>query len=117
MSLQPNLFSPPVAQPHAKVRAEASYPDGAGWKEPTTSREAAASLDAGTLRSAVRACLASHGPMTADECARLIGMTVLAIRPRFSELRAKGDLVDTGERRLNVSGKRAAVWAYRQGPR
>lgn len=91
-------------------RIEARYPDTAGWKEPTTSREAAESVDASTLRAAVRQCLAAHGAMTTDECAQQLGISILAIRPRFSELRAVGEVVDTGERHVNVSGKRAVVW-------
>lgn len=90
--------------------ALATYPEGAGWKEPTTSREAAATVDASTLRRAVWACLAVHGAMTADECASRLRQSVLAIRPRFSELRALGEIADTGVRHLNASGKRAMVW-------
>jgi hypothetical protein len=86
------------------------YPVDAGWKEPTTSREAAAATDASTLRRAVRQCLAVSGAMTADECAGRLGLSILAIRPRFSELRALGELTDTGQRHLNNSGKRAIVW-------
>jgi hypothetical protein len=86
------------------------YPTGPGWKEPSTSREAAASVDASTLRLAVRGCLDRHGAMTADECAARLGLSVLTIRPRFSELKARGEIADTGQRRRNASGKRASVW-------
>jgi hypothetical protein len=47
---------------------------------------------------------------TADECAGYLGETILSIRPRFSELRAFGLIEDTGDRRLNDSGRRATVW-------
>jgi hypothetical protein len=86
------------------------YPSGPGWKEPSTSREAAASVDASSLRTAVRDCLARYGAQTADECAARLELSVLTIRPRFSELKAKGEIADTGRRRLNQSGKKAAVW-------
>jgi hypothetical protein len=86
------------------------YPDAAGWKEPTTSQAAAASVDASHLRAVVRECLAMHGALTADECAARLGLSVLTIRPRFSELRAKGEITDTGIRHFNRSGKRAIVW-------
>ena len=89
------------------------YPETAGWKEPTTSREAAATVDAPTLRAAVRACLKQHGAMTTDECAAHLGLSVLAIRPRFSELRALEEIADSGERHVNRSGRRAIVWARR----
>ena len=91
-------------------QVEAGYPAAAGWKEPTTSREAAATTDASTLRRVVRQCLAVSGAMTADECAERLSESVLAIRPRFSELRALGEITDTGERHTNTSGKRAIVW-------
>jgi len=35
---------------------------------------------------------------------------VPAVQPRFSELRALGSIVDTGERRQNDSGRNAIVW-------
>lgn len=86
------------------------YPEGAGYKEPTTSREAAESIDASTLRDQVFQCLLRHGPMTTDECAARLSLSVLAVRPRFSELRALGHIADSGVRRENQSGRRAAVW-------
>lgn len=89
---------------------EAHYPEVAGWKEPTTSREAAETVEVSLLQRAVCGCLDAHGAMTADECAAQLGLSILAIRPRFSELRALGLILDTGERHLNRSGKRAAVW-------
>ncbi len=51
------------------------------------------------------------GPATADETANSLGKSILAIRPRFSELRAQGRIVDTGGRRRNDSSNhRAIVW-------
>jgi len=91
------------------IEAE-TYPESAGWKEPTTSQAAAATVDASRLRAVVRECLAIHGAMTADECASRLHLSVLTIRPRFSELRAKGEITDTGIRHFNTSGKRAIVW-------
>ena len=85
------------------------YPDAAGYKEPTTSAEAAATVDAATLRGKVLDVL-KHGPLTADECASWLGESILSIRPRLSELRALGLIRDTGERRENLSGKSAIVW-------
>ena len=40
----------------------------------------------------------------------MLGESVLAIRPRFSELRALGQITDTGARRINDSGRSAIVW-------
>jgi hypothetical protein len=54
--------------------------------------------------------------MTADECAAVLQRDVLSIRPRFSELRTRGTLEDSLERRVNQrSGKRAIVWRIRSG--
>jgi predicted ArsR family transcriptional regulator len=51
--------------------------------------------------------------MTADECADTIGMSVLSIRPRFTELHRRGAIEETGELRHNRSGRRAKVWQRR----
>lgn len=47
---------------------------------------------------------------TADEIAAALGESILAIRPRCSELKAKGVIYATGTRRKNASGMSAAVW-------
>jgi len=48
--------------------------------------------------------------MSADQCAYVLGRSVLSIRPRFSELNAADLIEDSGTRTLNDSGKRAIVW-------
>jgi predicted ArsR family transcriptional regulator len=58
----------------------------------------------------------SLGPLTADEVADRVGATVLAIRPRISELARTGDIMDTGDRRPNASGHKAIVWKIRADP-
>ena len=63
-----------------------------------------------TIRYKVYSNLFNHGPQTADEVAGKLGISILSVRPRFSELAASGRLVDTGERRSNSSGKMAKVW-------
>lgn len=87
------------------------YPDKPGWREPETSKDAAAAIApiAGTLRAAVLAQLRAR-PGTVHEVAALLGYSVPAVQPRFSELRAKGLIVPTGIRRPNASGVRAHVW-------
>mgnify|MGYP000322982922 CR=1 FL=1 len=47
--------------------------------------------------------------LTADECAAVLGESVLSIRPRFSELLGAGLIRETGQRRRNASGKMADV--------
>ncbi len=98
---QPTLF---------ERRPPATYPEAAGYKTSGTSQEAAATVPAAFLREEVRRCLATHFPMTADECAATLQIDRLSIRPRFTELQRTGEVVDTGERRRNASGKRARVW-------
>lgn len=65
------------------------------------------------LQAAVLEALRTYGPMTADEIAVKVGETALAIRPRVTELGNAGLLVDTGDRRTNVSGRPATVWGRR----
>lgn len=89
---------------------EACYPESAGWKATDTSHEAAVTTDAATVRHLVVRWLRTHGPHTADETAAGLGLSLLTVRPRLSELRALDLVDDSGDRRLNVSGKRAIVW-------
>jgi predicted ArsR family transcriptional regulator len=87
-----------------------TYPVAAGFKGPAeTGRQAAQSIDAGTLRARVLAEL-SNGPGTADEIAFRLRVDKLSIRPRCSELAAMGKIEDSGVRRENSSGRRAVVW-------
>lgn len=90
------------------------FPDGLpGWKEPTTSRDAAKAMRgrSETLREAVLDLLGHCvAGLTPDEAAGLLNETVLAIRPRFSELSKAGLIVPTGSRRKNESGLAAKVW-------
>ncbi len=100
--MQPTLFDMP-ARPEP-------YPITAGWKGTDTSREAAETVNTAIVRVMVEAWLLTHGPHTADEVADALGIDRLTVRPRCSELRRLGRLEDTGERRLNLSGRRAIVW-------
>ena len=87
-----------------------TYPHTAGHKEPTTSKDAAATTDAPRLRGMVERALRVFGPMTADGVADNLALSCLSIRPRLSELRRLGKIAPTGERRANASGKLATVW-------
>jgi hypothetical protein len=88
------------------------YPEAPGWKSRDTAEEAAAEVapKAPRLRGLCLDTLRTAGNLTADECAARLGIDKLSIRPRFSELAATGDILDTGDRRLNASHKRAIVW-------
>ena len=101
-----------LRDPHAQLSL---FDRGPGWKEPTTSKEAAKAMAprASILRERALAALKAHGPMTADEVADRLGESVLAIRPRVSELVAAGLAVPTVLRRTNASGMSARVWSAR----
>lgn len=99
-----------------KVTVPDKYPETPGFKEPTTSRDAAEKIKPRvyTLRDQVLEIITGAGGrgMTADEVADAMKRTVLAIRPRLSELVA-GEKIQKhpdGDRRTNESGLLAAVW-------
>jgi predicted ArsR family transcriptional regulator len=98
---QPDLFS-------AKREV---YPATPGFKAEGTSRAAAEAMKprALTLREQVLSLLKSAA-LTADECAARLEKTVLAVRPRLSELSRIGSIEDTGRTRRNESGVQATVW-------
>jgi predicted ArsR family transcriptional regulator len=86
-----------------------AYPQSPGYSEPDTSKKAAETVDAGTLRAIVLDAIERIGPMTADECAGRLGMSILTVRPRFTELKAMSLIRDSGRRHPNSSGRMAKV--------
>jgi len=91
----------------------AIYPDIAGSKEHSigsASRKAAELVPAKALQRVVYADLRRHGDATADECAARLGMDILSIRPRFSELRRLGLVISTEARRPSSRGVSSTVW-------
>lgn len=99
MSAEPDLFS---------------YPRSPGFKERTTSRDTAIAIkdDAKILRELVIGCYERAGAigLTADACAALLNRSVLAVRPRVSELVADGKVVATERTAKNDSGRPARIW-------
>jgi hypothetical protein len=89
----------------------ADYPSIPGWKEGETSREAAEAiaLRARTLRRMCFNYLTTNPFHTADEVAGALGESPFAIRPRISELRKQGLVVNDG-RGVNISGRPAHRW-------
>jgi predicted ArsR family transcriptional regulator len=97
-----------------------TFEDGTGFKNLDTAEAAARRLShsgrAAELRKLVwGAYLNNPSGMTADECAEYLGLDRLSIRPRVSELFGDGQLVDSGTRRKNASGRGAAVFAVSTG--
>lgn len=99
MSAQPDLFGLDGRVP-------------AQW--PATSVAAAEALqpDAQTLRAEVLRAIRAAGPegLTADEAAARLRLSPFTTRPRCTELRGAGLIVDSGRRRANASGRAAIVW-------
>ena len=90
------------------------YPHVPASGKRDTSEAAAEAIapTAGTLRSKAYDALLSSGKFgfTADEVAEKIGVTILAGRPRITELSKQGMIKDSERRRQNASGKKAIVW-------
>jgi hypothetical protein len=101
------------------IENQARYPLAPGHKASATSKEAAQriAVKAGTLRQAVLVEYQRAHPagLTADEAALRLEQSVLAIRPRVTELKAASLIERTPERRLNTSGMYAHIW--RASPR
>lgn len=95
-----------------------TYPLFAGAKEKHgTSEQAAHEIEASgraaTLRGKVLTLFLDGHELTADECAERLGESVLAIRPRCSELFKAGSIEKTERRRVNAGGKGCRVFRRR----
>lgn len=90
------------------------YPLFAGFKESTTSRDAAQAIEAtgraATLRDKVEAFYATGRTGTADEVAAYLGESPFSLRPRVSELFRQGLIERTGERRASSEGRPSHVY-------
>jgi predicted ArsR family transcriptional regulator len=95
------------------------YPSSPGWKEPTSSKDAARAIKdrAKSVRQRVLAFLTNRYPasFTADEIAASLGESILTTRPRISELLSRGLIEPTEERRKNASGMSAHCWRAKGG--
>lgn len=93
-----------------------TYPNSPGHRGVDTSIAAAEAVKkrAPTLCAGVLLCLmANPDGLTADECAVMMGETVLSVRPRLTELKQLRQIVPAGIKRPNASGLMAAVWCLR----
>jgi hypothetical protein len=100
------------------------YPDAPGHRGVETSEEAAQALapKCGRLQRLTLEAIGQRGAtgFTFEEAANDLELDFRSIQPRISELRSKGLVVDSGQRRRNASGKRAIVWTlpeYREAAR
>ena len=91
-----------------------TYPDAPGHRNVETSVAAADALASklGRLQRMAEMTIrdaGTHG-LTADELAARLEMDRWSIQPRTSELKRKGLVRDSGQRRPNSTGKMAIVW-------
>lgn len=104
---QLNFFGPPSDL--------GEYPDLPGHRGVDTSAAAAAAIapDLGRLQRLVLDAIAEAGArgLTAHELAEATRLPREAAQPRISELRKKGRVADSGQRRFNASGRRAIAWS------
>ena len=92
--------------------------DQIGFKDsPTETSQAAAesmAAQAPHLRVKVlEAIRAAKDGLTADEVAAKLDLSILSVRPRVTELRKGGLIIQSCERRPNASGRSATVWVSR----
>lgn len=88
-----------------------SYPDAPGFKARETSRAAAEAIapHALSLRARVYDEL-KKGPGSPEQLAKRLREPVMNIRPRCSQLAAKGLIKDSGTRAKAMGGRQAIVW-------
>lgn len=93
------------------------YPITPGAQPRETSHAAAghAARTAPRLRALALAAVRGSQGLTADEVARQLGLSILSIRPRLTELARLGKVRDSGLRRRNISGRNAIVWEPTRG--
>lgn len=90
-----------------------SYPDRPGFKTTGPSEEAADAIAPRALRirdSVLEVITTAPSPMTADEIAGALGLSILTVRPRVSELHRMGEIRRASDRRCNSSGMTASTW-------
>jgi len=92
------------------------YPLEAGYKEQSTSKEAANKINSrGRTRKLRKKTLdairrkGSYGA-TPEEIAEILSESILSIRPRFTELKLLKEIEDSGDRRRNSFGSNTKVW-------
>lgn len=92
------------------------YHETIGYQRTETSFNAAVrvAVNARNVRDRVAAVLAERGPMTADEIAAVLGLSILTVRPRVTDLNKAGRIEDTGARRQTGSGNAAIVWRIKE---
>lgn len=108
-----DMARPIVAQvADALRRNPRRYPDAPGYSNPTTSKAAAESMEPHVTRLAAMVLerLRKCGPQTCEQVEIGLSLRRSTASARITELRLKGKIEDTGERRPTESGRKAIVW-------
>lgn len=94
------------------------YPNYPGSQGGETSAEAAAELapSLGRLQRIVQHAISEAGRagLTGDEIGERTGVNRYTVRARTAELRKAGVIGDSGQRRVNCTGRRAIVWVLKE---
>ena len=100
----------------SRYTLEKKYPLTAGYKENSTSKEAAEKIDSRStnLRTECLKIIKRKGNYgaTPEEVAEILSESILSIRPRFTELKLLQYIIDSGDRRKNSFGSNTKVWRY-----
>ena len=65
-------------------------------------------------KAAIYNWLKTIGPQASEQIAAGVNLDALQVMKRISDLRHDGVVIDSGERRLTRTGRRAAVWMLKQ---
>lgn len=99
MTFQQELFDE-----HARARRS----------DPVTSKAAAASVEVARMEGKVLEVLRQYpAGLTTEQITGYTGEPLVSISPRLRPLTEKGLVEDSGERRRNMSGRRAIIWKVR----
>ena len=96
--------------------SELKYPKKPGYKEHSTSKQAAEEITVRSRKLRVKTLevikrKGSYGA-TPEEVSEILSESILSIRPRFTELKINGDIVNSGNKRRNGFNKQTIVWRY-----
>lgn len=81
-----------------------------------TSEAAAISVSgcAKTMQEVIRRLFVYHGGLTCDEVERSLGLRHQTASARIRDLALRSHIVDSGERRVTRSGRKAVVWVLNE---
>lgn len=84
--------------------------NGIGHADTDTSYEAATTGDKLTVREQVYRLFYTYADLTTETCAKLLNRDLISIKPRLTELKNEGKIVDSGKRIKGPYGTNIIVW-------